>query len=687
MFDYRDFYKLFNARTASAYQKEYEQLQWIAQEMKVHKGPREWKLRFCKTQAQFLLGLIEMEKKWDTEYYTTATLTELAKDQEFLYNDILRQHYGKGLLNPKTAAKALGREEGPLLAMVASKLRENIRYAYRHMQFAMHWNHELFLDVYQLLSQDRKLDVKELRMVIEKHSLLHLDEKQGLRIHDLCGFEDTYRYDLICNLDWKDTGNLYALGEYVTENEITLSRYMSGLDEKVIDQMATAFVQGYRKGFFRDGKDILGRKTVAVEYPLGMERMIQKAFVKFEEELHYIPYIYRITSTVVNKQYEYDHRFDMAAYLNEEYCEKAIDALKKAVEGNEEMMKAYGGPAVVESFGEIPYAPQMKKDCLTFTEEQQALYTQYSNSTREVMNQYMPPECTSYTMIAFPIPEIGKKFEEIFQRMIEVNTLDEQKYERAQQAMIDALDKGTHVWVRGSGENETDIRVALHTLENPARETNFYNCGADVNIPLGEIFTSPVLEGTHGVLHVVEAYLDDLKYENLKLTFENGYITDYSCSNYDTEEANKKFIEENLLFPYDTLPLGEFAIGTNTTAYKMAQKYGIIDRLPILVVEKMGPHFAIGDTCFSEEEDRPMFNPLDRKEIIAKDNERSALRKTEPEKAYTNKHTDITLPYDQLGQISAVMEDGSCVDIIRNGMFVLRGTDVLNEAFKENPEV
>ena len=32
-------------------------------------------------------------------------------------------------------------------------------------------------------------------------------------------------------------------------------------------------------------------------------------------------------------------------------------------------------------------------------------------------------------------------------------------------------------------------------LNNPEKETNFENCLADVNIPLGEVFTSPKLTG------------------------------------------------------------------------------------------------------------------------------------------------------------------------------------------------
>ena len=63
----------------------------------------------------------------------------------------------------------------------------------------------------------------------------------------------------------------------------------------------------------------------------------------------------------------------------------------------------------------------------------------------------------------------------------------------------------------------------------------------------------------------------------------------------------------------------------------------------ILIAEKMGPHFAVGDTCYSWSEDTAMYNP-DGKEIIARDNEISILRKEDISKAYFGWHTDITIP-------------------------------------------
>ena len=239
-----------------------------------------------------------------------------------------------------------------------------------------------------------------------------------------------------------------------------------------------------------------------------------------------------------------------------------------------------------------------------------------------------------------------------------------------------------YVEIKGMGVNETDLRIHLHKLQDKANETNFENCVADVNIPVGEVFTSPVLEGTNGVLHVSKVFLNELEYQNLRMEFQDGMIVGYGCTNFESQADNEKYIKDNVLFRHDTLPMGEFAIGTNTTAYVVAQKYQIGHKLPILIAEKMGPHFAVGDTCYSHQEDVKMFNP-DGKEVIARDNEVSLLRHTDRSKAYFNCHTDITIPYDELGSIVAVCEDGREISIIEQGRFVLPGCEMLNKPFKE----
>ena len=73
-----------------------------------------------------------------------------------------------------------------------------------------------------------------------------------------------------------------------------------------------------------------------------------------------------------------------------------------------------------------------------------------------------------------------------------------------------------------------------------------------------------------------------------------------------------------------------------------------------------------------------MYNP-DGKECIARDNSCSILRKTDYSKAYFNCHTDITIPYYELGDITVITATGEELPIIREGRFVVEGTEVLNE--------
>ncbi|MBP3279581.1 MAG: aminopeptidase, partial [Butyrivibrio sp.] len=340
--------------------------------------------------------------------------------------------------------------------------------------------------------------------------------------------------------------------------------------------------------------------------------------------------------------------------------------------------RVFGGPAVIEVFGETPFSPVPKENAVHLSPSQKKMVSEYKIQASLIQNEYIIGKERSFTIISFPIPEIGDNFKTIFDEIVRINTLDYKLYQTIQQKLVDALDEAEYVLVKGMGDNHTDMKVCLRKLQDKSRETNFENCVADVNIPVGEVFTSPRLTGTEGVLHVTGVYLEGLFFKNLEIRFKDGCTTTYTCSNFEDEAENKKYIEDNILFNHKMLPIGEFAIGTNTLAYVIARKYGIEEKLPILIAEKTGPHFAVGDTCYSYEEDNVTYNP-DGKAIVARENEISCKRKENPKEAYFSCHTDITIPYDELGEIRAVREDGSSVVIIDKGRFVLPGTEELNK--------
>ena len=496
---------------------------------------------------------------------------------------------------------------------------------------------------------------------------------------------------IIKDADLTDLRYLYQFGEYVTEEEEKTAAFLNTLPEEEITAMARTYTEGYRIGFIATGKDLSRKKTVNIRYVLGFERMIRAAITQFEQ-MGLQPVIYRSAVHMVNKglhrigyygaipnpQFDYDHRNDIALYLDDDFVSRKLRATRGAYETYKELAGVHAGPAVVEIFGERPFVPETCEYAMKLTEKQQKLKVHMQNEIGQITNRYIKGEERSFTIIAYPVPAIGDQFEEIFRETVKINTLDYNLYQKIQQKLIDALDLGTSVHILGKGENRTDLRVQLHKLEDPEKQTNFENCVADVNIPVGEVFTSPKLTGTNGKLHVTKVYLNELQYQNLELVFTDGKITEYSCTNFDSEEENKKYIRENILYHHPTLPMGEFAIGTNTTAYRVAREYGIEAKLPILIAEKTGPHFAVGDTCYSWAEDTKVYNP-DGKEIIARDNEVSILRKEDVSKAYLGCHTDITIPYDELGAILVETADGREIPLIQDGRFVLAGTEELNK--------
>lgn len=652
--------------------------------------PEQMRDYFAKVSS-YLVQMMDTYEAVDTGSFYELSLEELQQRNRELYQDILPENYDTSYANPAYAAEKLGNEFGRYLCALYGELREILVYVFEKRLFFLVTGLELFIEIYDLM-EDENCEPHEVRNAIYYYVSDYADMTIADRTEMMLDPEHCFARSLIETADLDDLRYLYYFGEYIGDNEIGTARHLGEMEEARIEEMASIYTEGYRNGFALYRIDLSCKKTVNIRYRLGFERMIRAAVRQFRRMgLETTMYravgnlIYRngrgikvgYSSGGANPQYDYDHRFDEALIFGKALADRKLAQQRCAYEEYRELAAAFAGPAVIEVFGEDPFVPVAKKQAAAYTEKQRKQKLEYQSAASLLSNEFIPGNQVSFTIIAYPVPEIGRDYGEIFDETVRVNTLDSTRYGVIQQKLIDALDQGEYVTVTGRGDNRTSLTVALHPLEDPEHQTDFENCLADVNIPLGEVFTSPKLEGTHGTLHVTEVYLNELKYENLTLEIKDGTVTDYICTNFGTEQENKAYIEENLLFQHPTLPMGEFAIGTNTTAYAMGQKYGISHLLPILIAEKTGPHFAFGDTCFSHEEELVTYNP-DGKQMMAKENRFSAMRHTEPSKAYFNCHTDVTIPYHELGDIIVHCRDGREIVLIQKGRFVLEGTEELN---------
>lgn len=694
--DYRNILKEENENAMERYSLSLERIQEISKDQEVSDRFRDY---FSHT-AQFIEMIGHLWQSLGERRDGDLSLEELKKENYALYEDVLPQNYEESYGNPSFAVKMLGDGYGQLLSFLYAEIRSEIVWAYEGRLAMITAVNETFLEVYGLFAMEqeegRLPQEKEVKDILYWYVSDYCDQTVSFRIRECLDPSLSFAKDIIMGSDLSDLRYLYRFGEYISESELKTAEFMNSLSQETVNKMADTYVEGFRKGFEVTGKTLEGKKNVVIRYELGFERMIKRA-IEDLEQMGLEPIIYRAAYDTANKnmnrkvgyysqgpnrQYDYDHRQDCAIYMDKAFKDRKLGVQKVAYEQYKDLASLYAGPAVVETFGRESFEPVNKKEALTLTEKQEKLAVAMMGEGAVISQEYVKGDETSFTIIAFPVPEIGPEFKDIFYETIKINTLDYEKYKGYQQAIIDVLDQAESLEIKGRGKNETDLRVSLHKLSDPAKETNFENCVADVNIPVGEVFTSPVLAGTEGLLHVESVYIDEICFKNLRIAFKDGMITDYGCENFPSEEEGKKLVKQMILKNHDTLPMGECAIGTNTAAYAMAEKFGIIEKLPILIVEKMGPHFAVGDTCYSWAEDSPVYNP-DGKEIIARDNEISVLRKEDVSKAYFSCHTDITIPYRELGEINALLPDGRKIPVIQGGRFVIDGAEELNVPLKD----
>ena len=100
--------------------------------------------------------------------------------------------------------------------------------------------------------------------------------------------------------------------------------------------MADTYTEGIRKGFVASGRGYKSKKTVQIRYHIGFERMIRMAVENFRK-LGLEPVISRAAvgtvnraaartngyhGTPANRQYDYDHRYDNAIYMDKAFKEK-----------------------------------------------------------------------------------------------------------------------------------------------------------------------------------------------------------------------------------------------------------------------------------------------------------------------------------------------------------------------------
>lgn len=182
------------------------------------------------------------------------------------------------------------------------------------------------------------------------------------------------------------------------------------------------------------------------------------------------------------------------------------------------------------------------------TTEQTVLYSKHYSGP--VHGKIRVPH-TRWVVLRYPTPAMAQAskmsmeaFEDYY---FNVCTLDYAKMSRAMDALVTRLNAADKVHILGKG---TDLTFSIKGL--PA-----IKCDGRINIPDGEVFTTPVRDSVNGVITYNTPSLHmGTQFENIRLTFRDGRITEVDGS--DAARLNTIFdTDEGARY------VGEFAFGVN----------------------------------------------------------------------------------------------------------------------------
>lgn len=394
---------------------------------------------YFRTLADFALLVDKLKEKIENGEYYKFSIEELECWNTHLYDDVLGEHYKTSYANPAFATEKFGIEYGRLLSFLYTELRGVIPYAFEKKTEYLDILFELFIEVYNQFEEENEPEYEHVRQTIYWYASDYCDVFLADRIKEQIDPEDNFAVDLIMNSDFNDVRYLYYYGEYVSENEKRTAMHLNELPLETIQKMADVYTEGYRIGFVNTGKNLSKKATVNIRYTLGFERVIRIAIENFRK-MGLKPTIYRAGVSVLtkrqhlkigyyggiaNKQYEYDHKDDQALILDRQFMERKLEVMRTTYEQYKDLARRHAGPACMETFGEEPFTPVSKSETVKLNDKQKEISLEYDSKSSQIVNNYIPGDERSFTIVAYPVPEIGDQYEEIFDEIIKIDHCSE----------------------------------------------------------------------------------------------------------------------------------------------------------------------------------------------------------------------------------------------------------------------
>ena len=182
---------------------------------------------FFKREAEFLIDILKLYERLRKEDMNSLPIEELKKINGSLYNELLPGNYEKSYGDPEYACAVLGDDYGKLFSALYAELRGVIVYAYEDRIWDLTVSLELFLECYLAFEDEETPAPKILKQIIYSYNYDYCHEFCDYRLSEILDPGLDFARNIIMRSDLNDLKYLYSYGEYISENEICVSKFLN----------------------------------------------------------------------------------------------------------------------------------------------------------------------------------------------------------------------------------------------------------------------------------------------------------------------------------------------------------------------------------------------------------------------------------------------------------------------------
>ena len=157
--------------------------------------------------------------------------SELIQLNEELYRDILPEHYETSYANPTFACEQFGSKYGKVLAFLYTEIRSLIPCAFEYRLMPIAVTSELFIEIYNYFEEENEFTYKDVKRAIYYFAHDYSEDYIEARMRETSDPTYTFAYDIIMNSDLDDLRYLYQYGDYITENEREIAKFLKSFPE------------------------------------------------------------------------------------------------------------------------------------------------------------------------------------------------------------------------------------------------------------------------------------------------------------------------------------------------------------------------------------------------------------------------------------------------------------------------